>query len=247
MRFARAGIHAIRTHLSSRDREELWLLLGGVALLLVVFLVMQLAAEVLEGDTEDFDKRILQALREADDPSQPIGPAWLEIVALDLTSLGSVTVLGLTVAAVAGFLFLQGLRRYAAFVLVASAGGWVLNFFLKELFGRPRPQVVPHLREVVTLSFPSGHALTSAAIFLTLGALLMRIATNRITKFYCMAIAVTAAVLVGATRVYLGVHYPTDVLAGWLIGLSWALLCWLVERALDRKAGLRREREQGEV
>ena len=97
----------------------------------------------------------------------------------------------------------------------------------------------------MTLSFPSGHALSSAAIFLTLGALLMRVADNRVTKFYCMAIAMTATLIVGATRVYLGVHYPTDVLAGWLIGISWALLCWLLERALDRKAGLKREREEG--
>lgn len=246
MRFARAGVRALKTRLTSGDREELWLLLGALTLLLVVLVIMNLAGEVLEGDTQEFDKRLLQALRKADDPSQPIGPAWLEVAALDLTALGSLTVLGLTVAAVAGFLLLQGLRRYAAFVLVASAGGWLLNVLLKEVFGRPRPQIVPHLREVMTLSFPSGHALTSAAIFLTLGALLMRVATNRITKFYCMAIAMTATLLVGATRVYLGVHYPTDVLAGWLIGLSWALLCWLVERSLERRAGLKREREEAE-
>jgi undecaprenyl-diphosphatase len=247
MRFARAGIRALRTRLTSTDREELWLLLGALTLLLVLLLVMNLAGEVLEGDTEEFDRRILQALRSADDPAQPIGPAWLEIAALDLTALGSLTVLGLTVAAVSGFLFFQGLRRHAAVVLVASAGGWVLNSLLKEFFGRPRPQVVPHLREVMTLSFPSGHALTSAVIFLTLGALLMRVAKNRITKFYCMAIAMTATLLVGATRVYLGVHYPTDVLAGWLIGLSWALVCWLVERSLERRAGLRRERQEAGV
>jgi undecaprenyl-diphosphatase len=247
MRFVRAGFRALRTRLTSRDREELWLLLGALALLLVVLVIMNLAGEVLEGDTQEFDRRLLQALRKADDPSQPIGPAWLEVAALDLTALGSATVLGLTVGAVAGFLLLQGLRRHAAFVLVASAGGWLLNDLLKEVFGRPRPQVVPHLREVMTLSFPSGHALTSAVVFLTLGALLMRITTNRITRFYCMAIAMTATLLVGATRVYLGVHYPTDVLAGWLIGLSWALLCWLVERSLERKAGLKRERDQAEV
>lgn len=247
MRYARAGLRALKTRLTSGDREELWLLLGAVALLLILLIVVNLAGEVLEGDTQEFDKRLLQTLRKADDPAQPIGPAWLEVAALDLTALGGATVLGLTVATVAGFLLLQGLRRYAAFVLVASAGGWFLNRFLKELFARPRPDVVPHLREVMTLSFPSGHALTSAAVFLTLGALLMRVATNRITKFYCMAIAMTATLLVGATRVYLGVHYPTDVLAGWLIGMSWALLCWLVERALERRAGLKQEREDADV
>jgi undecaprenyl-diphosphatase len=151
-------------------------------------------------------------------------------------------VLGLAVAGVAGFLLLQGAWRIAVFVVVASSGGWLLNHVLKELFGRARPDVVPHLREVLTLSFPSGHAMTSAAVYLTLGALLMRISKRRLTKFYCMGAAMLLTALVGASRVYLGVHYPTDVLAGWLLGLSWALLCWLVERALERKAGLKRER-----
>ncbi len=244
MRYARAGLRAMKRRLTSSDRAELWLLLGTVTLLLIVLVVVNLAGEVLEGDTQEFDKRLLQMLRKADDPAQPIGPPWLEVAALDLTALGSATVLGLTVATVAGFLLLQGLRRYAAFVLVASAGGWLLNRFLKELFARPRPDVVPHLREVMTLSFPSGHAMTSAAIYLTLGALLMRVAQRRITRFYCMGVAVLATMLVGGSRVYLGVHYPTDVLAGWLIGLSWALLCWMVERALERRAGLKRERAQ---
>jgi undecaprenyl-diphosphatase len=116
-----------------------------------------------------------------------------------------------------------------------------LNTGLKELFQRPRPEIVPHLREVLTLSFPSGHAMTSAAVYLTLGALLMRISERRITKIYCMAMAALVTVLVGVSRVYLGVHYPTDVLAGWLLGLSWALSCWLIERALERRTGMRRE------
>lgn len=242
MRNAKAGLHRLKIRLLSRDRDELWLLLGILALVGAALLVANLAGEVLEGDTLEFDKRLLASLRRAGDPSQPIGPAWLEIAALDITALGSATVLGLTVAAIVGFLLLLGLYRNAAFVLVASAGGWLLNDVLKELFARPRPQVVPHLREVMTLSFPSGHALTSAVVFLTLGALLMRVAERRLVKFYCMFVALVATLLVGATRVYLGVHYPTDVLAGWLIGVSWALLCWLVERSLERSAGLKRER-----
>jgi undecaprenyl-diphosphatase len=103
---------------------------------------------------------------------------------------------------------------------------------------------VPHLREVMTLSFPSGHAMTSAAVYLTLGALLMRISERRITKFYCMAVAMTATFLIGLSRVYLGVHYPTDVLAGWVIGLCWALLCWIAEWTLERRAGLKREKQE---
>lgn len=237
---------SLRSRIARRDRDELTLLVGMLVLLGVLWLILTLAGKVLEGDTLDFDKRMLSALRKADNPSQPVGPPWLELAAFDLTALGGPTILGLTVAAVVGYLLLHGLYRNAAFVFLASVGGWLLNDFLKEIFARPRPQVVPHLRQVMSLSFPSGHALTSAAIFLTLGALLMRVAERRFVKFYIMSVAVLATLLVGATRVYLGVHYPTDVLAGWLIGSSWALFCWLLERSLERRAGLRRERQQAQ-
>jgi undecaprenyl-diphosphatase len=227
-----------------RDRGELTLLVGAVVFLLLVLTVIRLAGEVVEGETLNFDKRVLTALRSAADPSVPIGPPWLVSGALDITALGSATVLGLTVIAVAGFLVLQGMWRTGLFVAIASGGALVVNAGLKELFNRPRPDVVPHLREVMTMSFPSGHALTSAVVYLTLGALSMRIAERRLTKFYCMAMAMLVTGLVGASRVYLGVHYPTDVIAGWLIGFSWALLCWIVERALERRAGLKRERRE---
>lgn len=242
-----AGFRRLKSHIASRDREELTLLIGTLALLSITLLILNLAGKVLEGDTLHFDERILASLRKADNPALPVGPRWLEAAALDLTALGGPTVLGLTVLAVVGFLALEGLFRNAAFVFVASTGGWFLNWLLKEIFARPRPDIVPHLREVVSLSFPSGHALTSAVVFLTLGALVMRITENRLVKFYCMAVAMLATLLVGTTRVYLGVHYPTDVLAGWLIGASWALFCWLLARALDRSAGMKKERVEAEA
>jgi undecaprenyl-diphosphatase len=216
-------------------------LVGGLILVLLLLGFAQLADEVVEGQTQHFDEQILRSLRRADDPATPIGPTWLQLAALDITALGSATVLGLAVAAIAGFLLLQGMSRTATFVVAASAGGWILNGWLKELFQRSRPEVVPHLRDVYTLSFPSGHAMTSAAVYLTLGALLMRIAERRATKIYCMSTAALVTFLVGSSRIYLGVHYPSDVLAGWLIGLSWALFCWLVEQALERRTGIRRE------
>jgi undecaprenyl-diphosphatase len=228
-----------------RDRMELGFLVGGLLIVLLLLGFAWVANLVREGQTQDFDIRMLRAFRQAGDPSLPIGPAWLGGAALDITALGSGTVLGVVVAGLAGFMLLQGLRRTALFVVVASCGGWVLNSLLKEFFERPRPDIVPHLREVLTLSFPSGHAMTSAAVYLTLGALLMRIAERRTTKIYCMALAMFLTVLIGVTRVYLGVHYPTDVLAGWMIGLAWALLCWLVELAIERKTGLKRRAHQG--
>jgi len=244
---AQAGWRKQLARVKPRDRTELGLLIGGIALLFLLVVFIKLASEVLEGETQSFDKKILLALRNPADLSRPIGPAWMVSAALDITALGSATVLGLTVLTVAGFLLLQGLWRRALFVTLASSGAWFINGALKELFQRPRPDVVPHLRETMTMSFPSGHALQSAVVYLTLGALSMHIAKRRLTKLYCMSIAMLATVLVGASRIYLGVHYPTDVLAGWLIGLSWALLCWMVERSLERQAGLRRERAEAEA
>jgi undecaprenyl-diphosphatase len=228
--------------LKSRDRAELALLAGAVVFLLLLVVVIKLAGEVLEGETLNFDRRVLLALRNPANPSVPVGPGWLLSAALDVTALGSATVLGLTVVAVGGFLVLQGMWRTGLFVTFASGGALVVDGVLKQLFQRARPDVVPHLREVMTLSFPSGHALESAVVYLTLGALSMRIAERRLTKIYCMVMAMLVTALVGASRVYLGVHYPTDVLAGWLIGFSWALLCWMFEMSLERRAGLKRER-----
>ena len=244
---AQPGWRKLLTRVKPRDRTEFALLIGSIAFLLLLVVFSKLASEVLEGETQSFDKKILLALRDPADLSRPIGPRWLVSGALDITALGSATVLGLTVFAVAGFLLLQGLWRRALFVTLASCGGWFINAALKQLFQRPRPDVVPHLREIMTMSFPSGHALQSAVVYLTLGALLMQIAQRRLTKLYCMLVAMLATVLVGASRVYLGVHYPTDVLAGWLIGLSWALLCWMIERSLEHRAGLKRERAEAEA
>jgi undecaprenyl-diphosphatase len=229
-----------------RDRQELLILAGAVLILALVWVFAALAGEVMEGDTRQFDEWVLSALRQEADPGRLRGPWWLQAGAEDLTALGSPTVLGLTVLAVTGYLLLHGLYRNGLFIFIASAGGWVLNWLLKAAFERTRPDIVPHLREVMSSSFPSGHALTSAAVYLTLGALLMRIAEGRLAKYYCIAIAMFLTFLVGSSRVFLGVHYPTDVVAGWLIGMTWALLCWVVERTLERRAGLKREKEQHE-
>lgn len=229
-----------------RDRQEFSILVGAIVILALIWIFATLAGEVMEGDTRQFDEWVLGALRQRADPGQLRGPKWLASGAQDLTALGSPTVLGLTVLAVTGYLFLHGLYRNGMFIFVASVGGWVLNWLLKAVFARSRPDIVPHLREVMSSSFPSGHALTSAAVYLTLGALLMRIAEGRLAKYYCIAMAMLLTFLVGSSRVFLGVHYPTDVVAGWLIGMSWALLCWVIERTLERRAGLKREKEQVE-
>lgn len=225
-----------------RDREEFVILGSGVLLLALLWLFVLLAGEVVEGDTHHFDQRILNALRQDDDRAALRGPWWLRWMAQDITALGSMTVLGLTVLGATGYLLLSRMYRTGLFVFVAGTGGWLLNWTLKTAFDRARPDVVPHLREVMSSSFPSGHALTSAAVYLTLGALLMRVAEGRVARYYCMAVAAFVTFLVGSSRVLLGVHYPTDVLGGWLVGMSWALLCWSVGRVLERRAGLAREK-----
>jgi len=226
-----------------RDQTGRALFWGSVLLCGLLLGFAALTYLVLDGRTQAFDEGVLESLRRAGDSGQPIGPAWTKIAALDLTSLGSGFVLGLIVALIAGFLAIEGMRRTALFITFAAVTGWVLNTWLKELFQRPRPSIVPHLGEVMSLSFPSGHAMSSATVYLTLGLLLTRIATRRATKVYTLAVAATLTTIVGLSRLYLGVHYPSDVLAGWLAGLSWAIFCWMIERAIERRSGLAKEQQ----
>lgn len=230
--------------LTRLERHEIaWLLVGlGGCVLLLLFLT--LASEVMGGETLAFDKRIILAFRKADDLSRPIGPAWVEGSLLDITALGGPTVISLVVLAIVGFLVLQARYRSAVAILLTAASGEILNAALKSLFMRPRPDVVSHLRVVSETSFPSGHAMQSAIIYLTLGAMLMRLSDRRLTKIYCCTVAMLATFLVGLSRVYLGVHYPTDVLAGWIVGLLWASVCWLVAQHYEVRAGLKAERKK---
>ena len=228
------------------ERRELMLLMLGVGVCLLLWGFLALASEVMEGDTTTLDTRILVALRKSDDPSRPIGPSWVENSLLDLTAIGGPTVLGLVVVAVVGFLVLQTRYHTAIVVLATAASGELVNSVLKNVFLRPRPDVVPHLRNVTTSSFPSGHAMESAIIYLTLGAVLMRLSERRITKVYSMGIAIALTLLVGISRVYLGVHYPTDVIAGWMFGFFWASLCWIVAKRFERETGVEQERQKAE-
>jgi undecaprenyl-diphosphatase len=196
------------------------------------FAFLRLANEVREGETQSLDERVLRSLRTPADPAVPIGPAWLLPAAQSLTALGSVTVLLLVVLAVAGFLGLAHLWRNLALVLGASAGGLLLMVALKRVFERPRPSVVPPLTFEVSYSFPSGHAMMSAVIYLTLGALLAQLCPRWRERVYVVTVAGVLTLIIGLTRLYLGVHYPSDVLAGWSVGLAWALLSALTARAL---------------
>jgi undecaprenyl-diphosphatase len=195
----------------------------------------ELASEVLEGETHAFDERVLLGLRSAADRSDPLGPGWLEELMRDVTSLGSTGVLTFITLAAAGFLALNRKTHAALFVVAAVGGGMLLSTLLKIGFDRPRPDLVPHGATVYTASFPSGHAMLSAVVYLTLGALLARVQPRRLLKLYLLGLAILLTVAVGASRVYLGVHWPTDVVAGWAVGAAWALLCWAAALWLQRQ------------
>ncbi len=206
----------------------------GVAAL-GVFAFAEIAGETFEGEARGFDEWVLLSLREPSDLSNPIGPAWLEHALADITALGGYIVLGMLVIGVAIYLIAAGRRGTALLVAGAVGSGTVLSETLKLGFARPRPDLVSHLADVQSASFPSGHAMISAITYLTLGVLLTRIHKQRRTKFLIMTYAITLTLLIGASRVYLGVHWPTDVLAGWALGAAWAALWWLLAWWLQRK------------
>jgi undecaprenyl-diphosphatase len=198
---------------------------------------LDLSDEVAEGDTTAFDLAVLKALRLPGDPNSLIGPKWLHVAAADVTALGSVTVLTLIVAM--AFALMLCLKRWseALVVLVGAGGGVLISQGLKQLFGRERPDLVYRAVEAANPSFPSGHAMLSAVVFLTLGALAARFAPRKRVKALALGAAVTLSLLVGASRIYLGVHWTSDVLAGWSLGAAWAMACWVAAWAWERKFG----------
>ena len=238
----RASLRRLRglaesAHARLPQRARVWLpmarrevlLLAAIALAAASLVLFgQLTDEVLEGETHAFDETVLLALRSSADPSDPIGPDWLEEQIRDITALGSLGVLTLVSLAAVGFLILQGKRRTALLVVAAVGGGMLVSTLTKLGFDRPRPDLVPHATHVYTASFPSGHAMMAAVTYLTLGALLARVQPRLRLKLYLIGLAATLTVLVGLSRVYLGVHWPTDVLAGWTLGAAWALACWAI-------------------
>ncbi len=204
-----------------------------------VWAVTELSDEVVEGDTRRLDRALLLAMRTSD-PADPVGPGWLEELGRDFTALGGVGVLTLITICAFVYLLLDRKRRAALLLLAASGGGLVFSSLLKWFFERPRPDLVPHESIVYTASFPSGHSMMAAVTYLTIGALLARTHGQKRFKAFFFAIAVVLTVLVGISRVYLGVHWPTDVLAGWAMGALWALAVWLLAYWLQRRGEVER-------
>ena len=229
--------------------------LGGheLGILLLVFTIAggvwafaTLASDVREGETKSFDSRILLAMRRPGDLA-PKGPPAVQEAVRDVSALGGVTLLSLVTFIAVGFLVLDGKSHMAGFAAGSVVGGMAVATLLKDVFQRPRPEIVPHLVYAGSSSFPSGHSMMSALTYLTLAALLARSQERRRLKAFFLLLAVLVTFMVGVSRVYLGVHWPTDVLAGWMAGTTWALLCWTLARWLQSRKTLEREAEHSVV
>jgi undecaprenyl-diphosphatase len=223
--------------------RELALLCGIAAVFISLWAFMEIVEESREREHAPLEARILQSFRQAGDPAKLIGPSWLGEVAREVSALGGAAVTVLLTVFAAGHLLVKGDKLIAGFVIFAVVGGAGLNSALKHTFNRPRPGVVPYLGEMSGPSFPSGHSMISVIVYLTLGALIARSVEGWSNKVCVIAIGGLLSGLIGLSRVMLGVHYPTDVAAGWAAGACWALLCWIVTDLTSRWSISRRRRQ----
>ncbi len=197
-----------------------------------------LLATFASGAPAEWERALLLSFRDPANPARLFGPRWLPEMLRDLTSLGSTIVLGFVVLTVGSYLALARKLADLAFVLGATIGGQLLSIAAKVLVARARPDLIPGAPIVFTLSFPSGHALLSAVTYLTLGVLLAQLEPRRRLKAFYLGAAITLTFSVGVSRVALGVHWPTDVIAGWSLGGAWALLCGIVAARLRERRAL---------
>ena len=227
-------MHKLKQYFAKGHLLEYATEIGIIFISLGLFGFIKLTEEVVEGETSGFDQRVLLWFRNSADLSEPIGPAWLEVIVRDITAIGGLLILGLLTIAACGYLWLTQRHKLALFVAVSIPAGSLLNAVLKDFFSRPRPDIVPHATDAALSSFPSGHAMMSAAVFLTLGALLSLSTENKRIKIYILSWSVFLTIIVGISRLYLGVHWPTDIIAGWIAGATWAMLSLLLGHWLMR-------------
>lgn len=221
-------------------RAEIAPLTALLVLMIGVLAFIEIADDMSEADGQRFDEAVLAMMRPvANDPGRPWGPWWLHEAAADITSLGGISVLGLFALIAIGFLVMQRKRLSALLLIVGLAGGVMLSEGLKAVFERERPPLEYQTVETLNASFPSGHALLSTVFYLTLGVMLTRAFSQRRLKAYALGVGVTVALLVGATRIYLGAHWASDVFAGWCVGAAWAMALWLLAYAVQRASARR--------
>jgi undecaprenyl-diphosphatase len=213
-------------------RFETRVLVFSIAAASALWGFFKIAGEVAEGDTRALDERFVLLFREPGNLSDPIGSRSFEEAVRDITALGGFTLVTLaTVVGVLAFLF-HGRRRHALVLAGAVLLAFLSSEVMKAFYSRPRPDLVPHGSYVYSASFPSGHSTLSAATYLTLAMLISSLEPKRRTKALVYGVALAFLFTVGLSRVYLGVHWPSDVLAGWCLGAVWALVAWIVLRRI---------------
>ena len=207
--------------------------LGALAVLgLGVATFIEVADDMRETDGQAFDAAVLHWLQPT--AGEPRGPWWLGEAAGDITALGGISVLTLFAVVALAFLLIQRKRLSALLLALGLAGGVALSEGLKSLFERQRPPAAYQAVETLNASFPSGHALLSTVFYLSLGVMLTRAFPRKRLKAFVLGVAGLLAILVGLTRVYLGAHWASDVLAGWSVGAAWAMALWLLAYAAAR-------------
>ena len=222
---------------------EIWLLAAIAFVSGLILAFLSIADEVTEGETEAFDKAILMLFRDPNNVDQVIGPEWVHEMVRDITALGSFSLLGLAVVGVCAYLVMVRLHSAALLLVISVLTGTLLSTFLKMGYNRPRPDLTS-MSTQFTASFPSGHAMLSAVTFLTIGAVLARLAPSRRLQIFAIVGGVFLTVLVGCSRLYMGVHYPSDVLAGWCLGAAWAVLCSTIAFKLQRSGAVEEPAQQ---
>ena len=203
-------------------------LLAALAAALFVWAFIQISIEMVEGDVRGFDSSVMSAAQ-----SMRVAHPWLADVMRDLSGLGSTSVLTLFTVAASGYLAVTGARHKALLVVSAVILGTAAVSLLKTQFGRVRPPADFAQTVAAGMSFPSGHASMSAIVFLTVAALLAGTRTRALEQTYILAMATLMTLLVGLSRIVLGVHWATDVAAGWAFGAAWALAWLLFARGLS--------------
>jgi undecaprenyl-diphosphatase len=211
-----------------RDRFTARVLGVFLAVAFSLWAFLTVAGEMAEGETRSLDERLLLMLRVAGDPGNPVGPRWLEEAMRDITALGGFTVLTLITLTTVVALFRSGRARQAWIVAAMVIGAELSSDLLKLAYARPRPDLVPHGSYVYSNSFPSGHSTISVTAYFVVAIVLASLVRRHQSKTMIYGVGVLLITAIGLSRVYLGVHWPTDVLAGWALGSSWAVLGWFL-------------------
>lgn len=228
-------IHPLKDLIVNLAHKEFRLFFTVFIIVTAGWLFIIIAANVKDGSTQKFDQSIIELFREPGTTSKPVGPEGLPGTMRDITALGGAPVIFIITIAVTGFLVLRKDYHSIFLVLFAVIGGALIDQWFKHLFGRARPLLEYRLVQEYSLSFPSGHSMMSAVIYLSLAVLVSRILVRKIMRLYVIIVAILLSFIIGISRIYLGVHYPTDVLGGWSLGLAWAGICWFISYYTERK------------